>query len=32
MNEVGDRMRTAAQTLTELMGLNVYWEPGAGAG
>jgi DNA-binding IclR family transcriptional regulator len=32
MNEVGERMKTAAQTLTELMGLNVYWEPGVGAG
>ncbi len=30
MNEVGEKMKAAAQTLTELMGLNVYWEPGAG--
>jgi len=30
MNEVGQRMKAAAQTLTELMGLNVYWEPGVG--
>ncbi|MEQ5843076.1 IclR family transcriptional regulator [Paraburkholderia acidicola] len=28
MAEVGTRMKEAAQTLTSLMGLNVYWESG----
>ncbi|WP_170275715.1 hypothetical protein [Paraburkholderia megapolitana] len=27
-NEVGTQMKEAAQTLTSLMGLNVYWESG----